>query len=209
MHGDAAQRALEAAGATVATASRVDSLDAIDADAIVVAVPPTESAELLKEEPPPLEDSPIVSVHLLVDRPLLQFPLAALLGSDAHWVFDRGALTGRQPQRGQYITVVSSGVPELMDVRGRELVGRIVAQVTQRLGDAELLWSRVSREPHATVALRPGAELQRREPVTSTRSIVRAGAWTATAWPVTMEGAVRSGRTAARLLTNETAKVAA
>src|SRR6185503_6478788 len=90
-------------------------------------------------------------------RALLRYPLGALLDSDAHWVFDRGALTGHAPERGQYLTVVASGVPELLEIRGRELVDRIAAQLTDRLGAAELLWSRVSREPYATVALRPGA----------------------------------------------------
>jgi hydroxysqualene dehydroxylase len=209
MHGEAARRKLEAAGATVATGTRVESLDDIDADGIVLALPPAESAGLLDEPVPAFEDSPIVSVHLLFDRPLLRFPLAALLGSDAHWVFDRGALTGIHPQHGQYLTVVSSGVPELMEVRGHELVDRIVRQLTERLGEAELLWSRVSREPHATVALRPGTEAQRPDPSTRRPDVVRAGAWTRTGWPVTMEGAVRSGRTAARTLLNESAKVAA
>jgi hypothetical protein len=128
MHGDAAGEALEAAGATVHTDVRVTSLDEIDADAIVVAVPPGESARLLGEPEPALEDSPIVSVHLWFDRPLLDRPLAALLGSDAHWVFDRGGLTGHAPERGQYLTVVSSGVPELLEVRGRELVERVAGQ---------------------------------------------------------------------------------
>jgi len=40
--------------------------------------------------------------------------------------------------------------------RGRDLVERIASQLTERLGAAQLLWSRVSREPYATVALRPG-----------------------------------------------------
>src|SRR5207244_3656940 len=95
---------------------------------------------------------------LLFDRRLLRHELAALLGSDAHWVFDRGALTGNPPPRGQYLTVVSSGVPELMELRGRELVERLERQLVERLGPAELLWSRVSREPEATIALRPGVE---------------------------------------------------
>ena len=94
MHGDAAGRALEAAGATVLLNSRVESLDQLAADAIVVAVPPRESARLLGEPEPQLEDSPIVSVHLWFDRVLLDSPLAALLGSDAHWVFDRGRADG-------------------------------------------------------------------------------------------------------------------
>src|SRR5207237_8592605 len=142
MHGEAAQRTLERRGATVDTGVRVESLDDLDTDAVVVATPPAESARLLGEAEPGLDPSPIVSVHLVFDRPLLRTPLAALLGSDAHWVFDRGALTGRRPTRGQYLTVVSSGVPELMEIRGRELVERIASEVTERLGRAELEWSR-------------------------------------------------------------------
>ena len=205
MHGDAAGRVL---GDRVRLEQRVESLDELDADAIVVAVPPRESARLLGEPEPALEDSPIVSVHLWFDRPLLEQPLAGLLGSDAHWVFDRGALTGSRPERGQYLTVVSSGVPELLEVRGRELVERIAAQLTERLGEAALLWSRVSREPYATVALRPGV---RRPGVATARpNVARAGAWTDTGWPATMESAIRSGRRAAQhILSSTSAKVTA
>jgi predicted NAD/FAD-dependent oxidoreductase len=194
-------------GDRVRLESRVESLDELDADAVVVAVPPRESARLLGEEAPELEDSPIVSVHLWFDRPLLSTPLAALLGSDAHWVFDRGALTGHRPEGGgQYLTVVASGAPELLAIRGRELVERIAGQLTDRLGAAELLWSRVSREPYATIALRPGA---RRPGVETGRGgVVRAGAWTDTGWPATMESAVRSGAAAAQhLLSNARATV--
>ena len=209
MHGDAAGRALERAGAVIRTGERVDDLDEINADAVVLAVPPRESTRLLGEPEPELEDSPIVSVHLLFDRPLLRQPLAALLGSDAHWVFDRGALTGHPPERGQYLTVVSSGVPELMELRGASLVERIAADVTGRLGHAELMWSRVSREPYATIALRPGTGALRPGPRTSRPNVVRAGAWTNTGWPGTMESAVRSGRAAARMLSDVATKVAA
>jgi hypothetical protein len=195
MHGDAAGRVL---GDRVHLDERIESLDDLDADAIVVATPPRESARLLGEPDPGLEDSPIVSVHLWFDRRLLRTPLAALLDSDAHWVFDRGALTGHEPERGQYLTVVSSGVPELLEIRGRGLVDRIAGQLTERLGDADLLWSRVSREPYATIALRPGTVRPGVE--TSRPGVARAGAWTDTGWPATMESAVRSGRAAAQHL---------
>ena len=205
MHGDAAGRVL---GDRVRLEQRVEALDELDADAVVVAVPPRESARLLGEPDPALEDSPIVSVHLWFDRQLLEQPLAALLGSDAHWVFDRGSLTGERPERGQYLTVVSSGVPELLEVRGRELVERIAGQLTERLGGAELLWSRVSREPYATIALRPGVERPGVE--TSRPNVARAGTWTDTGWPATMESAIRSGRLAAQhILSRSSAKVTA
>ena len=197
MHGEAAGRALEAAGATVETGARVDDPDSLDADAVVLAVPPSDSS---------LEYSPIVSVHMLYDRELLDRPLAALLGSPAHWIFNRGRLTGSDPR---YLTVVSSGAPELEELRGRELVDLISGAVTERLGEAELLWSRVSREPHATIAVRPGSEALRLGPETDRPNVVRAGAWTATGWPPTMEGAVRSGRAAARVLTRAREGVAA
>ncbi len=229
IHGEAAGRALEAAGARVRTGARVVALEdteerqaalcykvvladgeRVEGDAFVVAVPPRECARLLGEEEPPLEDSPIVSVHLLFDRRILVYPLAALLGSPAHWVFDRGTLTGRQPQAGgQYLTVVSSGAPELLEVRGRELVELMAGELTRRLGPAELLWSRVSREPAATFAGRPGTARLRPGPETSRPNVVRAGAWTGTGWPATMEGAIRSGRAAARRIAPVRARVPA
>jgi len=209
MHGDAAGAALERAGGVVRLGERVESLDELDADAVVVAVPPAESARLLGEPDPGLEDSPIVSAHLLFDRPILDVAYAALLASDAHWVFDRGALTGHRPEAGgQYLTVVSSGVPGLLEIRGRDLVDHLVGQLTERLGNAELLWSRVSREPYATFALRPG--VVRPGVGTSRPNVARAGTWTDTGWPATMESAVRSGHAAAQhLLSTARAKVSA
>jgi hydroxysqualene dehydroxylase len=206
MHGDAAGRALEAAGAALETGARVEDIDALDADAFVLAVPPAESARLLGEPEPELEHSPIVSVHLLFDRQILKRPLAALLDSPAHWVFNHGLLTGGPVE---YLTVVSSGAPELEALRGRELVEVIGGAVTERLGHAELLWSRVSREPNATIAVRPGSEAHRPGPETNRPNVVRAGAWTATGWPATMEGAVRSGRLAAVALMRTRAGVPA
>jgi squalene-associated FAD-dependent desaturase len=207
IHGDAAGIVLEAKGAEVRLRARVVEVDGdaavvadgerVEADFFVVALPPEEGAEVLEERAPPLEDSPIVSVHLLFDRPILRPPLAALLGSDAHWVFDRGRLTGQEPGRGQYLTVVASGVPELVDVRGRALVDLMVRELAGRLAPAELLWSRVSREPAATFAGRPGTARHRLGPETSRANVVRAGAWTSTGWPATMESAIRSGRAAA------------
>jgi hypothetical protein len=196
MHGAAAGRAL---GDRDRLESRIESLDELDADATIVAVPAPEAARLLGLQPPDLEDSPIVSVHLLFDCPILRHRLAALLGSPAHWVFDRGALTGHPPPAGgQYLTVVSSGVPDLLEIRGRGIVDLMAEALTERLGPAELLWSRVSREPRATFAARPGTRSLRWTMRTNRPNVYLAGAWVASDWPATMEAAVRSGVAAAR-----------
>jgi uncharacterized protein with NAD-binding domain and iron-sulfur cluster len=73
-------------------------------------------------------------------------------------------------------------------------------ELTQRLGPAKLVWSRVSREPSATFAARPGTQALRKDVRTGLSNVVRAGAWTDTGWPATMESAVRSGRHAARTI---------
>lgn len=188
-----------APGAPIAAAI-LDGGERIEADRFVIALHPAEGARLLGEPDPGLEDSPIVSVHLQFDRKLLKPRLAALLGTKTQWVFDRGALTGHEPPTGQYLTVVSSGEPALLDVRGKGVVDLVVGELTSRLGPAELLWSRVSREPRATFACRPGSAAFRLGPATTRPNAARAGAWTATGWPATMESAVRSGRLAAKYL---------
>ena len=204
MHGAAAGRALEQAGARVRMGARVENLGEVDADAVVLAVPPEEASRLLGEDWS-FGYSPIVSVHLLFDRVILRQPMAALLNSHAHWIFDRGVLTGNEPDQGQYLTVVSSAAPELLEIRGRELVDLIAGQVTERLGAADVLWSRVSREPEATIAVRPGIK----RPAALREEVALAGAWLADPWPPTMEAAVRSGRAAASMLSNVETKAAA
>ncbi len=219
MHGDAGAAALHRAGAEVRAAARVVEVDGggvtlasgerIGADAVVVAVPPEEATRLLGEPDPGLGDSPIVSVHLVLDRPVLRHLVAGLLESPAHWVFDRGRLTRRAATGSQYLTVVSSGAPELLAIRGRELVETVANALTERLGGAEVLWSRVSREPRATFAATPGTLGRRPGAGTAVPNVVRAGAWTATGWPATMESAVQSGLNAARSLSEMPTKVAA
>jgi uncharacterized protein with NAD-binding domain and iron-sulfur cluster len=91
-------------------------------------------------------------------------------------------------------------VPDLARLRGRDLVDLMAREVTARLGPAELLWSRVSREPRATFLGAPGTGGRRPSVDTGREGVARAGAWVDTGWPATMEGAVRSGRAAARVL---------
>jgi monoamine oxidase len=89
-----------------------------------------------------------------------------------------------------------------------DLIGIAEGSVTDRLWTlcrelfpaargARLHHSRVTREASATFAALPGSASARPGPATPVDGVVLAGNWTDTGWPATMEGAVRSGRTAA------------
>jgi zeta-carotene desaturase len=60
-----------------------------------------------------------------------------------------------------------------------------------------LVDARVVTDPTAVLSVRPGVDAFRPAAVTSVPNLFLAGDWTATGWPSTMEGAVRSGRLAA------------
>jgi uncharacterized protein with NAD-binding domain and iron-sulfur cluster len=65
---------------------------------------------------------------------------------------------------------------------------------------ANLLKSTVIKEVNATYSPRPGIDQYRPQPETRWPRVFLAGDWTATGWPATMEGAVRSGYLAAEAL---------
>jgi len=65
---------------------------------------------------------------------------------------------------------------------------------------ANLLKSTVIKEVNATYSPRPGIDRQRPGQITAWPRVFLAGDWTATGWPATMEGAVRSGYLAAEAI---------
>jgi zeta-carotene desaturase len=65
---------------------------------------------------------------------------------------------------------------------------------------ANLVKSTVIKEVNATYSPRPGIDAHRPGTATAWPRVFLAGDWTATGWPATMEGAVRSGYLAAEAL---------
>jgi zeta-carotene desaturase len=78
-----------------------------------------------------------------------------------------------------------------------ETVVQEVREVFPAARDARLLEARVVTDPTAVLSVRPGVEAARPPARTAIPNLFLAGDWTATGWPSTMEGAVRSGRIAA------------
>ncbi len=185
---------------------RAESGPAEAADGVVVALPHYCAEDVLPPgclpgqiRPSRLGSSPIVNVHVHFDRRVTRLPFWAGLGTDAQWVFDRTASSG--VPTGQYLAVSISGADSYIGARPDDLAPLVVSSLRAMLPEAreaKVLSTFVTREHHATFRATPGSAADRAPTRTLVPGLVLAGAWTATGWPPTMEGAVRSGVTAAR-----------
>jgi squalene-associated FAD-dependent desaturase len=218
LHGDPAERALRAAGVDVRLRSRVERVvraaegfevvcddEAVGADAVVVAVQHFRAGEMLPADaldaPDALErlgTSPIVNVHVVYDRRVTELPFAAAVHSPVQYIFDRTHSSG--VGGGQCLAVSLSGAEREMRLSPAQLRERFVPALEELLPAARSAHVErfvVTKEHAATFRAAPGVE--RLRPPTATRipGLLLAGAWTATGWPATMEGAARSGVAAA------------
>ena len=221
VHGDAAQRALELGGVDVRLGWRAQRIepegyagfavtgggDRLESGAVVLAVPHDRAIGLLPEGAlhdvgslSGLGNSPIVNLHIVYDRRVLEHEFAAAIGSPVQYVFDRTDSSGLE--RGQCLAVSISAADADAETGADELQARFTAALAELLPgarDATVQRFVVTREHMATFRAAPGAGRLRPGPRTGMPGLALAGAWTDTGWPATMEGAVRSGHAAARV----------
>jgi squalene-associated FAD-dependent desaturase len=180
----------------------------ISADGVILAVPAGPAARLAAaagvEGAARWEDlgtSPIVNVHVVYDRRVTGLPFAAAARSPVQWVFDKTRVAG--VRAGQYLAVSLSAADGYVDVPVAALRERFLPALEQLFpaaAQARVSDFFVTRERRATFRQAPGCGALRPGAATSLPGLVLAGAWTDTGWPDTMEGAVRSGRSAAQEL---------
>ena len=217
VHAGPAARALARAGVRVVTRAAVRrveraatgafSIDAagvqLDADAVVLAVPHDRAEELLpagaiRQRIGSLGFAPIVNVHVVYDRKVMGVPFAAGVGTPVQWAFDRTGPSGLD--HGQYVAVSISGAEREIAERTGDLRARFLpalANMFPRAREAIVERFFVTREHHATFRQAAGSAALRPGTSTAVPGLFLAGAWTDTGWPDTMEGAVRSGLSAA------------
>jgi squalene-associated FAD-dependent desaturase len=239
LHGQAGARLLGQLGATVRVSAKVAGVhprpgggyrvqlaergtasdraaDSIEADGVVLAVPPDTAAGLLPPGPPTpgpgpdrwreLGASPIVNVHVIYDQQVTRLPFVAAVDSPVQWVFDRTGPSGLAA--GQYLAISLSAADDIVDTPAAVLRERFVPALEQLFPaarEARITDFFVTRERRATFRQVPGCGEKRPGAGTGREGLVLAGAWTDTGWPDTMEGAVRSGLIAARELRREMA----
>ncbi len=187
--------------------------DAVVADAVVLAVPAGQAARLgcaakvvHAADWDRLGYSPIVNVHVVYDRRVMDLPFAAAVDSPVQWVFDKTRNAGLEA--GQYVAVSLSAADDYVDVPAARLRDQFLPALERLFpaaAGAGVTDFFVTRERRATFRQSPGSAALRPGAATSVPGLVLAGSWTDTGWPDTMEGAVRSGHNAAQELIRELA----
>ena len=159
-----------------------------------------------------IESSPISGVHLWFNRPITDLPHAVLVDRLSQWVFAKAEIGNRKSER--IVETKFTTTPlghhyyQVVISASRDLAGRDREDVLREVNDdlravfpaarnAQLLRARVVTDPFAVFSVRPGIDAVRPRQATSVANVFLAGDWTATGWPATMEGAVRSGHLAA------------
>jgi squalene-associated FAD-dependent desaturase len=220
LHAEAAERTLGELGATIRRRALVSSVtpeaggvqvcleggERLHADAAVVAVPWHVVGSLLDASVlGPFQSglellgaSPIVNAYVVLDRPVLDEPVAACLGTPLEWLFDVTEKVGLG--QGQCLNVTLSAAEAWQAKRTTEIavdVRTALVELLPRMRSSRILDIHVTREPKATFRASPGQARLRPKVRTAYPQIALAGAWTSTGWPATMEGAVQSGVDAA------------
>ena len=164
-------------------------------DCVVLAVPPAAAGSLVPCLAVPDRTHPIINVHFRLPASDLlppEMPFLGLIGGVAQWLFVRGDIA----------SVTVSAADALAGVPAETIADKTWNDVAGALGldrDASPAY-RVVKERRATFAQTP-AQLRRRPPMRGAfANLYLAGDWVDTGLPATIEGAVRSGRCAARAI---------
>jgi squalene-associated FAD-dependent desaturase len=161
-------------------------------DKVILAVPPWVATELLPGTAAPTEFRSIVNAHFKIVPPAGSPLITGVIGGAAEWVF---AFEDR-------VSITVSGADAIVDDDREVLAKRFWADVakTLRLPEGPMPPWQVVKERRATFAATPEQALCRPGPRTPHANLVLAGDWTDTGLPSTIEGAIRSGQTAAGLV---------
>jgi len=174
-------------------------LFAVPFDVLSRILPQTSTAEPLRQVLARFETSPITGIHLWFDRQITDLDHAVLLDRTIQWMFHKSKILGRD-ESGSYVELVVSSSKTLVEKSRAEIIELALAELREFFPgarEAKLVKSTVIKEVHATYSPRPGVDVYRPRPETVWPKVFLAGDWTATGWPATMEGAVRSGYLAA------------
>jgi squalene-associated FAD-dependent desaturase len=144
--------------------------------------------------------SPFTSILLWYDREICDLDHAWLLDTTIEWFFHKSRIRRYAPEKGSYVELVIAGSKAQLSKTREEILSSALKELEMFFPEvkrANLLKSGVLKEARATFSVRTGLDRFRPKQETEWPGFFLAGDWTATEWPSTMEGGVRSGRLAA------------
>jgi squalene-associated FAD-dependent desaturase len=147
--------------------------------------------------------SPFTSILLWFDREITDLDHAWLLDTTIEWFFHKSRIRRYPPEKGSYVELVIAGSRAQLGMTREEILSSALNELQMFFPEvrrAKLFKSGVLKEARATFSVVPGLDQFRPGQATEWPGLYLAGDWTATEWPSTMEGAVRSGRLAAGAL---------
>lgn len=183
---------------------------AVPFQALAPMLPPDPAAETLRRELMCFESSPITGIHLWFDLQITELEHAVLLDRTIQWMFHKSKLLGRAGD-GSYVELVVSSSKALVEMPRQEIINLALRELNEffpAARTARLIKATVVKEVNATYSPLPRSDDYRPSSASPWERIFLAGDWTATGWPATMEGAVRSGYLAAESVTAATASQA-
>ena len=178
-------------GAATALAFSGETMELAPEDGVALAVPPNVARTLVPELTTPQKFHAIVNGHFRIAPPPGQPLILGIVNGLTEWLF-------AYPDR---LSVTISGADRLLEEPRETLAEAIWREVAALTGLAPDLprWQ-IVRERRATFSATPEEDAKRPQARTRYRNLALAGDWTSTGLPATIEGSIRSGRTAARLL---------
>jgi squalene-associated FAD-dependent desaturase len=172
--------------------------------ALLPSLPQNAASQELASKLARFEHSPITGIHLWLDREVTELDHAVLLETTIQWMFNKSRLQpAHRGSAGSYLELVVSASRSLVPMSRQEIIDTALCELTQffpAVASANLLKAAVVKEVRATWSIRPQLDPIRPPAASPWAGVFLAGDWTATGWPATMEGAVRSGYQAAEAL---------
>jgi squalene-associated FAD-dependent desaturase len=183
----------------------------VEGDYFISAVPPEALFAILPDELrnkefaqlEALGSSPIVSINLWFDRPIIDREFVGLLGTRSQWIFNKDLILSPGKQQNQ-VAVIISAARDFVDWTRNDLVEMAISELHELLPAsraATLVHSVIVKEREATLSHTVESDSLRPGPRTSISNLILAGDWTDTGLPATIESAVMSGDVAAGLVT--------
>jgi zeta-carotene desaturase len=194
---------------------------AVPFDSLAKLLPDLPDTRDLREKLAHFETAPITGVHLWFDRQITDLPHAVLLDRNIQWMFHKSMLleknsaptsnrdngAGKNEECPSYVELVISASKSLIEKSRQEIIDLALNEFREffpAARDAKLMKATVIKEVNATFSPMPGIDHYRPASQSPWPQIFLAGDWTATGWPATMEGAVRSGYIAAAEISKRT-----